>query len=247
VQEELGPFIDDKLAVLVGERVAPQLHDILRQCQDMTRTALEAMRTQYPDYALVLERRLLSKVALRRQDQEYRALFEGGVIGPELYGVLRHEVQTARFAVDERPRLDLGLEARSLIAQVPMFANLTQPQLDRVARLLRPRFEVPGEQLIRRGDQGDEMYFISSGAVEVNAVSHKVRLGRGDFFGEMALLSGQPRQADVFTLSYCQLLVLGDHDLQFLLRNHPRIKERIDSVAVDRWEENRQAESARAE
>jgi hypothetical protein len=40
---------------------------------------------------------------------------------------------------------------------------------------------------------------------------------------------------------------LGDHDLQFLLRNHPRIKERIDSVAVDRWEENRQAESARAE
>ncbi|HEV3109015.1 MAG TPA: cation:proton antiporter [Candidatus Binataceae bacterium] len=204
VQEELGPFIDDKLAVLVGERVAPQLHDILRQCQDMTRTALEAMRTQYPDYALVLERRLLSKVALRRQDQEYRALFEGGVIGPELYGVLRHEVQTARFAVDERPRLDLGLEARSLIAQVPMFANLTQPQLDRVARLLRPRFEVPGEQLIRRGDQGDEMYFISSGAVEVNAVSHKVRLGRGDFFGEMALLSGQPRQADVFTLSYCQ-------------------------------------------
>jgi CPA1 family monovalent cation:H+ antiporter len=48
------------------------------------------------------------------------------------------------------------------------------------------------------------MYFISSGAVEVNAVSHKVRLGRGDFFGEMALLSGQPRQADVFTLSYCQ-------------------------------------------
>jgi CPA1 family monovalent cation:H+ antiporter len=128
-----------------------------------------------------------------------------------------------------------------------MFSNLTQAQLDRVARLLRPRFEVPGQHLIRRGDQGDEMFFISSGAVEVNTVSHKVRLGRGDFFGEMALLSGKPRQADVFALSYCQLLVLGDRDLQFLLRNHPRIKERIDSVAVDRWEENRQAESAQAE
>jgi CPA1 family monovalent cation:H+ antiporter len=212
----------------------------------MTRTALEAMRTQYPEYAMLLERRLLSKIALRRQDQEYRALFDGGVIGPELYGVLRHEVQSARFAVDERPRLDLGMEARSLIAQVPMFANLTDVQLERVARLLRPRFEVPGELLIRRGDHGDEMYFISSGSVEVNAAGRKVKLGRGDFFGEMALVSGQPRQADVVALSYCQLLVLGDRDLQVLLRNHPRIKERIDSVALARFERNRQAEGAQA-
>ncbi|HKD67132.1 MAG TPA: cation:proton antiporter [Candidatus Binataceae bacterium] len=247
VLEELGPFIDDKLATLVGERTSLRLHNIVQQRQDMTRTALEALRTQYPDYATLLERRLLSKIALRRQDQEYRALFDGGVIGPELYGVLRREVQTARFAVDERPRLDLGLEARALIAQVPMFTNLMQTQLDRVARLLRPRFAVPGEQLIHRGDRGDAMYFISSGAVEVNVHSHKIRLGRGDFFGEMALLSGQPRQADVCALSYCQLLVLSDHDLQYMLRSHPNIKERIDSVAGARWLENQQAESASAE
>jgi CPA1 family monovalent cation:H+ antiporter len=247
VLEELEPFIDGKLAPLVGERVTPQLHHILHQRREMTRTALEALRTQYPDYAALLERRLLNKIALRREDQEYRAMFDAGLIGPELYGVLRREVQSARAAVDERPRLDLGLEARALIAQVPMFANLTQTQLDRVARLLRPRFALPGERLIRRGDRGDAMYFISSGAVEVDAVGRKVRLGRGDFFGEMALLSGQPRQADVVSLSYCQLLVLADRDLQYLLRSHPKIKERIDSVAGARWLENRQAESARAE
>ncbi len=149
--------------------------------------------------------------------------------------------------MDERPRLDLGLEARALIAQVPMFANLDQSQLDAVARLLRPRFELPGEMLIHRGDRGDAMYFISSGAVEVNAVGNRIRLGRGDFFGEMALLSGQPRQADVYSLSYCQLLVLKDDELQKLLRSNPQIKERIDTVADARWLMNEQAESARAE
>ena len=246
VLEELAPFIDEKLAPLAGERATLQLHEILRQRQEMAHTALEALRSQYPAYANLLERRFLDKVALRRQDQEYRGLFDAGVIGPELYGVLRRDVQTARALVDERPRLDLGLETRALIAQVPMFASLNERQLGAVARLLRPRFAVPGERLIRRGDRGDAMYFISSGAVEVHAAGNKIRLGRGDFFGEMALLSGQPRQGDVHSLSYGQLLVLNDSELQDLLRSDPKIKERIDSVAGARWQMNRQAESASA-
>src|SRR5579875_3114822 len=246
VLEELEPFIDGKLAPLVGEPVTARLAQIVGQRLEMTRSALEALRTQYPAYASLLERRLLSKVALRRQDEEYRGLFDAGVIGPELYGALRRELIGERSAVDQRPRLDLGLEARALIAQVPMFANLTDAQLDRIARLLRPLFALPGEQLIRRGEHGDAMYFISSGAVEVDA-GHKVRLERGDFFGEMALLSGEPRQADVHALSYCQLLMLRDRDLQSLLRSHPRIKERIDTVAGARWEENRQSQPAQAE
>ncbi len=247
VLEELTPFIDDKLAPLAGERATLQLHEILRQRQEMAHTALEALRSQYPAYASLLERRFLDKVALRRQDQEYRGLFDAGVIGPELYGVLRRDVQTARALVDERPRLDLGLETRALIAQVPMFASLNERQLGAIARLLRPRFAVPGERLIRRGDRGDAMYFISSGAVEVHAAGNKIRLGRGDFFGEMALLSGQPRQGDVHSLSYGQLLVLNDSELQDLLRSDPKIKERIDAVAGARWQMNRQAESASAD
>ena len=73
---------------LVGERVAQQLHEILRQRQEMTHTALEALRTQYPGYANLLERRLLDKVALRRQDQEYRAFVRLG----------RHRAGTLRSA-----------------------------------------------------------------------------------------------------------------------------------------------------
>jgi CPA1 family monovalent cation:H+ antiporter len=245
VLEELDPFIDDKLAPLVGETITPRLHQIVNQRQEMTAAALEALRMQYPDYASLLERRVLIRIALRRQDQEYRALFDDGVIGPELYGVLRREVASARSAVEERPRLDLGLEARALINKVKMFrdANLTETQLDRVARLLKPRFAVPGEQLIRRGDEGDAMYFISSGTVVVNAPSRSVTLGPGGLVGELALLSGEPRSADVFALSYCQLLLLYEKDLQDLFKSHPNIKERIDVEAAKRTKENLQAQA----
>jgi hypothetical protein len=51
----------------------------------------------------------------------------------------------------------------------------------------------------------------------------------------------------VTALSYCQLLMLRDRDLQALLRNHPKIKQRIDTVADARWAENRQTQSAQAE
>ena len=144
-----------------------------------------------------------------------------------------------RAAVDVRPPLDLGLDARALIKRVPLFSTLSAKQLGAVARLLHPRFAVPGEQLIREGDRGDSMFFISSGALEVNLAGRKVRLERGDFVGEMALLSGERRQADVQALTYCQLLVLQVRDFRGLLASSRRIKSRIDRVAKQRARENK--------
>ena len=244
VLTELAPYVDEKLSPLIGESVTPQLHEILHQRQDMTGAALEALRQQYPSYADLLERRFLNRFALRREDLEYHTLFEEGVIGPELHTSLRREIKIARSEVELRPRLDLGLETRDLIAKVPMFANLSREQLDAVAHLLRPRFALPDEQLIHEGDRADAMYFISSGSVEVFAAGKKYKLGRGDFTGEMALVSGMRRQADVFARSYCQLLVLKEDDFQRLFKNHPEIKAQIDKESDARFELNRRARDA---
>ena len=97
----------------------------MRGRREMTRAALEALRQQYPSYAENLERRILNRTWLRREDMEYRSLFEEGVIGPELYSDLRRKVQLSRSEVEVRPRLDLGLETRQLISKVPIFAKLT--------------------------------------------------------------------------------------------------------------------------
>lgn len=242
---ELAPYVDEKLAPLLGERVTPLLHEIIRQRQELTGVALEALREQYPSYALLLERRFLNRVVLRREDREYRSLFEEGVIGPELYNSLRRELEAARELVDLRPRLDLGLETRDLIAKVPMFASFTAEQLDKVARLLRPRIALPKETLIKEGDRADAMYFISSGEVEVFAAGRIIKLGRGDFFGEMALVSGKRRQADCTAISYCQLLVLEDDDFKRLCKNNPAIKALIDQASDARFDMNRRAAAAK--
>jgi CPA1 family monovalent cation:H+ antiporter len=244
VLEELAPYVDDTLAGLVAPHITLRLHDTVARRQAMTTAALEAMGAQYPEYASLLEQRFLKRLALRREDLEYRSLFEEHVIGPELFGVLERDIHAARVAVLERPRLDLGLETRALIARVPMFATLDRAHLDAVSRLLRPQLGVPDERLISAGDPGESMYFIASGIVEVLAAGQRIQLTRGDFFGEMALVLNQPRQADVTASSYCLLLVLERRDFQVLQRNSRQIREIIDREAAAR---SRMNEAARAD
>jgi len=125
-----------------------------------------------------------------------------------------------------------------------LFQGLGPAQLDKITALLQPRFAVPGERLIRQGERGDAMYFISSGAVEVNVGGQKIQLGRGDFFGEMALLGGRERRADVTALGYCQLLVLDEADFRTLLATDPSIHAHINRVAIDRIQMNRASRAA---
>jgi CPA1 family monovalent cation:H+ antiporter len=106
--------------------------------------------------------------------------------------------------------------------------------LERVCRLLRPRLAIPHERIIRKGERGDAVFFVSSGAVEVVLPVHRVRLGSGEFFGEMALLSGRPRQADVVALTYCQLLVLPRSDFEQFIAANPEARATINRVAEAR-------------
>jgi CPA1 family monovalent cation:H+ antiporter len=245
VLEELARFVDHKMTLVLGARVAELLREIVSQRHDATTKALDALRLQYPSYADDLERRFLLQSALRLEGAEYKTLFDEGLIGQELYNDLHREVQARRTRAAGRPTLDLGLNTAELVQQVPMFADLSPEQLEKVSALLRSRVAVPGEVLVRRGDRGAEMYFLSSGAAEVSLGQQKVRLGRGDFFGEIALLDPHRRRgADVTALSYCQLLILRNDDLRTLFATEPSIREKIRQIAQDRQEMNRHERTA---
>ncbi|MGH6942587.1 MAG: cation:proton antiporter [Geminicoccaceae bacterium] len=239
VLEELARFVSGKMTPVLGIRVTELVGEIVDQRLEATASALDALRLQYPAYAEALERRFLRQSALRLEAVEYRTLLGEGLIGQELYNDLTREVEQRRAAAARRPRLDLGLNLHELVQTFPLFQALDAAQLAKVYVLLRPRFAVPGEALIRHGDRGNAMFFISSGAVEVAVGRQSIRLGRGDFFGELALLDNRRRQADVTALGYCQLLVLDEADFRALLATDPAIAERIRRVAADRLEMNR--------
>jgi monovalent cation:H+ antiporter, CPA1 family len=238
VLEELARVVRSRLTAVLGTRVADILGEIVEQRLEATTSALDALRLQYPAYAEALQRRFLLHSGLRLEEAQYQGLFQEGLIGRELYNNLQREVLTRRADASVRPQLDLGLEVRDLVRQFPLFKPLGHAELEKISRLLRPRFALPGELLIRRGERGNEMYFISSGAVEVSVGKNKVRLGRGDFVGELALLNDRRRGADVTALGYCQLLVLSGDAFKSLLAMDPAIREAINRVGAERLKMN---------
>jgi monovalent cation:H+ antiporter, CPA1 family len=243
---ELIGFTGRRLHPLFGARIAALARKILTARLDATTAAVEALRNHYPDHAAALETEFLRQSASRREIGRYQALFEEGLIPREVFDDLKRNVDDARRS-EHRPRFDLGLDTGQLIGRLDLLSGLDQRQLDRVERLLRPQFTVPDERILRQGDRADAVYFIASGAVEVQLPGQRIQLGSGAFFGEMALLTHRPRSADVMALTFCRLLVLRKADFEKFIAENPDARAEINRVALARQEMNRRGLISAAE
>jgi CPA2 family monovalent cation:H+ antiporter-2 len=136
------------------------------------------------------------------------------------------------------------LQVRELIEKFPVLSLVGGHDLDDLLLLFRPRTAAPGERIIRRGERGGSMYFISAGAVEVAVDDRRIRIDAGSFFGEMALLTGERRTADVTAIDYCQFLVLDRRDFNQFMSRHPELRAAIKDMARERREMNHGRETA---
>lgn len=238
ILQELKQFVVIRFKPLFGARIAALLAEIIQNRISHTSTALEALRLQYPDYAEALERRFLRQFALRLEVAHYEGLRKEGLINNELHESLRRGVAARKRHGEEAPRLDLRLNTRDLATQLPLMEGLGKEEAEELCDLFHPRFAVPGEFVISRGQRGNGVFFISTGAVEVRLPSQNIRLGRGDFFGEMALLGRRRRMADVVALTYCQLLVLDAADFKVFLNTNPTVREHVNAIVRKRREMN---------
>lgn len=123
-----------------------------------------------------------------------------------------------------------------MISRVPLFAELDAAEISDVMELLRAQVAEPGEVIVREGESAHSMYFIADGDVEITFKGKKepVRLGPGQFFGEVAVLRRTRRSATVVALSRTNLLALDAHDLHALMRRDQRIAKRIKDVVEKR-------------
>ncbi|NBN62989.1 cation:proton antiporter [Pannonibacter tanglangensis] len=234
VLNELILFNVKRIRPMVGDRVSMILHETLEGRKDDVLQQLDALRLQYPDYADALELEFLRRTGERMEETAYAEAFAQRLIASELYNDLKRELAVKMGETRQRPHIDLGLKKQDLIASNPLFATLPDSQRERISRLLQPVFVLPGEHVIRKGEKGDAAYFISSGAAEVRTAFGVHRMGRGDVVGEMALLTGQPRSADVVALGYCTLLVLSAADFRNLIRTSPELKAHVEHLAQTR-------------
>ena len=111
---------------------------------------------------------------------------------------------------------------------IELFKTLTPRQLTDVAEKMSKRHYAVGETIIREGDPGEEFFLVSDGEVEVIRADHEVaRLGPGNFFGEVALISGEPRNATVVAEGEVDTYVLGKTDFQAALAASQSFRDQL--------------------
>ncbi|XP_061675635.1 potassium/sodium hyperpolarization-activated cyclic nucleotide-gated channel 2 [Syngnathoides biaculeatus] len=129
----------------------------------------------------------------------------------------------------------VSFNCRSLVANMPLFAN-ADPNFV-TAMLTKLRFEVfqPADFIIREGTVGRKMYFIQHGRVSVLTRGNKeTKLSDGSYFGEICLLTRGRRTASVRADTYCRLYSLSVDSFNEVLEEHPMMRRAFETVAVDR-------------
>ena len=168
---------------------------------------------------------------------------------------LRRRIQTyhdylwdQRLVVDEDDvlaELPPGLRAevalylrRDLVEGVPLFAGASPAFLRDVALRMRPVVALPGDEIVREGQAGREMYVIARGTVEaVDAAGAVLReMHAGDFFGEVALVTDVPRTATVRAVTSADLYVLDRAMYERVAAHYPAVAEALAEAARQRTE-----------
>ncbi|XP_068591358.1 potassium/sodium hyperpolarization-activated cyclic nucleotide-gated channel 2-like [Cebidichthys violaceus] len=129
----------------------------------------------------------------------------------------------------------VSFNCRSLVANMPLFANADPNFVTAV--LIKLRFEVfqPSDFIIREGTVGRKMYFIQHGRVSVLTRGNKeTKLSDGSYFGEICLLTRGRRTASVRADTYCRLYSLSVDSFNEVLEEHPMMRRAFETVAVDR-------------
>jgi CPA1 family monovalent cation:H+ antiporter len=234
---ELIAFADQRVAELIGQHATFTVKEALEGRLQAISGAIDALDLQYPDFTKAMRARYLERLSIGLEEAEYRGQRDQSLISEEVFESLEEDRSSRRAIASERPPLDLGLKLTEML-KVGIFGALKEDEIARIARILTPEVFTPGERIIRAGDQGDKMYFIASGIVDVLVAPDPVRLKAGAFFGEMALLNDKPRNADVVSSSYTNMLVLKRRDFDALLKSHPEMRQTIEETARKREEEN---------
>ncbi len=123
------------------------------------------------------------------------------------------------------------METASLVdtlSQTSLFADLTRPQLESVAHEFEEEAFGEGQKVLRQGLSGSGLYVILDGSAVVMRDDEEIaRLGRGDFFGEISILTDGPPTSDIVAATLLRCLVIPRPDVERFLLARPQVMLRM--------------------
>ena len=242
VCRKMEVFAGERLPSLLGGDITSEIQAIIKERTEDIEDALQALKLQYPNYAIWLEEHYLGLIARNLEKQRYGELYDQSLITGEVYQDVIAESDARWAFLAKEPPLDTELTASDLVMRVPLLSGLRPDSLRAVTKLLKPKFYLPGDLIISPGTSNVALYFVASGAVSLDLPDGtSVEIGSGEFFGEVYLLSSEKPEFEVRSLGYSKLLVLSAKDFRALALSDTSLSEEINRVgqhrlaAIEMW------------
>lgn len=125
-----------------------------------------------------------------------------------------------------------------LLANVPLFERCSRSDLAKIAAIAHETDFPPATAVVSEGEVGSEMFIVLEGEVDVRRGGRKLAtLRKGDFFGEVALITGSARTATVTTCTQLRALVIGRNDFRKLLYDSPALQFKLLQEVAERLEQ----------
>lgn len=199
---------------------------------------LDSVAEHFPEYVQAVQRHTAQRMALDGEVDAVDRLASTGAIPAAVARETRRALDAAQHDLMRHPVVALVPKPEDLLVRVPLMAGLGPADLASVAGTLVPRTILAGTAIIRQDEKGSSLYLIARGVVAVLVArgggepDRVASLGAGEFFGERALLTAEPRNATVQAVTDCQLYELMKRDVDALRAGHPELERTL--LAADR-------------
>jgi CPA1 family monovalent cation:H+ antiporter len=226
---------------------SPDLLEEMRETyvrwNENARKRIDAIAEQFPEYATKVQQLMAARLCLQAEEEVIQELERLEILPDREARALREQVNKKLKRLRHKPLEELRARPEELLAKVPFFRGLPRVEFDRVVPLLRSRTVLADEIILKEGDAGNSLYLIGRGVVRVLIGSSGVpaipiaTLLAGDFFGEMAVLTGNPRTATVTAVTHCMLYELRREDLEAVAIVCPSIQVVLEAAHQKRGDE----------
>ncbi len=154
--------------------------------------------------------------------------------------IQRQEIHTFR-GVKSRGKEE-ATKPITLLKEIDVFQYFTQAQKERLSQQVRCHIFKSNQLVVKQGEEGHSLFIVVEGAVSVSVCTSKeqnslvevARLGAGNFFGEMALFTGEPRAATVIAITDIVIYEIAKDDILPLMKENPEFSQKVSEILTNR-------------
>lgn len=243
-----GKVLEEIDDIAIAESVTGDVLEEVRQMYQKWRAGaekrLDDTAEQFPEFVNAMQERLAKRTLLLSQREAIATQRESGMLPIGVAEAMLHDIEQELSNLRGYVVNELKVDPSELLRKVPFFHNTPEAEFAKVAEQLRSLTVPPNDYIIRQGETGSSMYLIARGVVRItrkdeNGTLHNLAtLMAGDFFGEMALLHSEPRNANCRAVTPCALYELRRDAFDKVKAVCPAIQEAIE--AADRGRSGKQ-------